>query len=193
MRKFSRKEIKNNLLGSLEVALLIPGAEKRFGDTPDEAIRSFLVPILLFPLSMVGIFLFPTPAMEGHSQNMITILYSLRFAISWALFFGCIYWLAGQYDRKERFCKFVIASNWISVPAIAICLPVLGLVLSGRYSADELYPFTVCLMLYTYVFTAFMAGRVLRLPWEMGAFIAIIGMATDNCVGNMINLFSSVL
>ena len=38
----------------------------------------------------------------------------------------------------------------------------------------------VCLMLYTYAFTGFMAAYVLRIPWELAGFIVFLGMCIND-------------
>jgi hypothetical protein len=38
-----------------------------------------------------------------------------------------------------------------------------------------------------------MAAKVLRLPWELAAFIAIIALMSDNYASGMVNYLSSVL
>lgn len=174
------KEIMRNLLGSLEVALFMPAARKRFGDSKEEAIRSFVVPILLFPLTLAAVYLYPKEAIAHNSANMLSLIYSLRMVAIWALFFGTVYWIAKEIDRKKYFYQFVIASNWLTVPATVVFIPVAWMLLAGIQTWEEIYPFMVCLLLYTYAFTAFMAAYVLRVPWELAGFIVFLGMAINN-------------
>ncbi len=175
-----RHEIMRNLLGALEVALFMPVARKRFGDTQDEAIRSFIVPILLFPLTIAVVQAFPKEQMADHSANMISLMYSLRMAGIWAIFFGTVYWITKGIDRKKYFFQFVIATNWLTVPATTVFIPVAWMLFAGIHSWEELYPFMVCLMLYTYAFTGFMAAYVLRIPWELAGFIVFLGMCIND-------------
>lgn len=186
-------EIKRNLLGSLEVALFMPIARQRFGDTKDEAIRSFFVPALMFPITLLAVYLYPQEQLSGHSVNMISLMYSLRMIAMWALFFGSIYWLAKEIDRKKHFYQFVIASNWLAVPASVVFIPVLWMVMNGAYSWAELYPFTICLILYTYAFTAFMAYYVMRIPWELAGFVVFIGMCISSSTLDMLYWVSDKL
>lgn len=174
------EEILRNLLGGLEVALFMPVARTRFGNTKDEAIRSFVVPILLFPLALLAVYNMPEESLTRHSANMISLMYALRMFGIWVLFFGTVYWIAREIDRKKHFYQFVIASNWLTVPATAVFIPVGWMLLAGMHSWEELYPFMVCLMFYTYAFTAFMAAYVLRVPWELAGFITFLGMCIND-------------
>lgn len=177
---FSMNEIKRNLLGSLEIALFMPQARNRFGSSPDEAWRSFIVPILLFPLTLLSVYLYPKAGISDHSANTIALLYSLRLGASWISYLGFVYFLVRRVDRREHFCQFVIASNWLSVPATFVFLPVAWGLMTGNYSWNELYPFMQSMMIYSYLFTAYMIGRVLRVPWELAGFIAITGFIIND-------------
>ena len=189
---FSKDEIKRNLLGGLEIALLMPSGAKRFGNSYDEAIRSFIIPILLFPLSLAALYFAPAPEIQGTSVNTVTLLFSLRLAFSWALFFGIIYWLMRHVDHLENFYRFIIATNWLSVPATVVFVPVAWMLLSGAFTWEELYPFIMFLVFYTYAFTAFMAIHVLIIPWELAGFIAFIAMTVDDSTLDIVKWIGGV-
>ncbi|PJB70296.1 MAG: hypothetical protein CO093_08500 [Alphaproteobacteria bacterium CG_4_9_14_3_um_filter_47_13] len=182
-----RQEIKRNLLGALEVALFMPVARTRFGDTKEEAIRSFIVPVLLFPLILIALYTYPQILMTdypetlaGQSPHVISLMYGLRMLAMWGAFFSTVYWIAREIDRKKYFYQFMIASNWLTLPATIIFLPVGWMLVTGAYSWHDLSAFTMFLMLYTYAFTAFMSAYVLRVPWELAGFIVFISMFLNN-------------
>lgn len=190
---FSVGEIRRNLLGSLEVALFMPDARGRFGDGYEEALRSFLIPALLFPLSLLAVYMYPRAEIAGASHNMIALLYSLRMVFVWLLFLGAVWMIVREIDRKEYFYKFVIANNWLTVPATLIFLPVAWLLISGAYSWNELYPLMVCIMGYTYIFTAFMAAYILRVPWELAGFISFIAICINQSTLDIVHQVGQAL
>ena len=189
---FSKAEIKRNLLGTLEVALLMPAGPKRFGNSYDEAARSFIIPILFFPLSLVALYLYPDAEIAAASKNTFSLLFSLRLFFSWLLFFGIIYWLMKRVDHLDHFYRFVTGTNWLAIPATVIFLPVAVMLLSGAFSWDELYPFMKFLMFYTYAFTAFLAIHALIIPWELAGFIAILAISVDDSTLNAIKWLTSL-
>lgn len=193
MISFSREEVRRNLLGALEVALFMPEARNRFSTSADEAIRSFMIPTLLLPATLLLVYIFPRPELADDSANTIAFLYSLRMVLSWVMFLGCIYWLVNNVNRREYFCQFVTATNWLTIPATLIYLPVALMIAGGAYSWTELYPFTVCLTVYTYAFTAFMAAYILRVPWELAGFVAVISVMVDNYTSDLIAFVSDKL
>jgi hypothetical protein len=190
---FTKQEIKRNLLGCLEVALFMPAARLRFGNTYDEAVRSFVIPILLFPTTLLMVFLHPAPDILHHSSNTVALLYSLRLAAIWFMFFGLVYWITRETGRKDHFYQFVTATNWLSIPATLIFAPVLWMLATGAHTWQELSPAMVCLLLYSYAYTAFMATHVLRVPWELAAFIVFISVGISDNTLNILHWVGSVL
>lgn len=190
---FSKQEIKKNLHGCLDVVLFMPMPKKRFGKTFEEAKRSFLIPLFLFPLTLMFVYLSPHSGYESEQANTFALLYSLRTASSWAIFFGLMYWLTGEIDRREHFYQFVTAINWLTIPATVIFIPIAYFILSHQASWDQLHMFSMCLMAYTYGFTAYMASRVLRLPWELGGFVAMISLMVHNGTTDIAQWVTSVL
>jgi hypothetical protein len=83
-------------------------------------------------------------------------------------------------DHLDNFYRFVVATNWLSVPATVVFLPVALMLLSGNFTWEQLYPFMMFLVFYTYAFTAFMAVHVLIIPWELAGFIAFVLMTVEN-------------
>ena len=186
-------EVKRNLLGSLEVALFMREGRDRFGDTLSEAIRSFSVPILLFPLTIATVTMYPSTGIADNSANTIALLYSLRLAFIWLFFFGSVYLITKEIDRKQYFYRFITATNWLTVPSTVVFIPIAYLLLAGTHTLDELYPIMVCIILYTYAFTAFMATHVLRVPWELAGFIVFVGMAISNSTMDILHWFGDMI
>lgn len=176
---FPKGEIKRNLLGCLEIALLMRQGRNRFGNNYDEAMRSFIVPILVSPLMLLVIMMYPSPEISEVSRNSLALMYALRMFAVTALFLGSVWWIVRELDRREYFLQFVTAMNWLSIPATVLIIPCLYLVFSGHYTWEELYPFTCMLMGYSYLFTAFMAAYVLRIPLELAGFITFISYAVN--------------
>lgn len=176
---FSAGEVKRNLLGCLEIALLMRKGRDRFGNDYDEAMRSFIVPILLSPVVLLVIMLYPAPEISEISRSTLALVYALRMFAVMALFLGAVWWIVGELDRREYFLQFVTAMNWLSVPATVVILPALYLVFSGMYSWQEIYPITAVLVGYSYLFTGFMAAYVLRIPLELAGFITFLSYVVN--------------
>ncbi|MCB1651768.1 MAG: hypothetical protein KDI46_06935 [Alphaproteobacteria bacterium] len=175
--------VKQNLLGALEIALFMKKGAQRFDAGKSAMIKSFIIPIILLPLSLLTVLSgHPNQGIDTASLQILAGLYSLRMVISLAAFLGFVYFMAKTMDREEDFNRFVTANNWISIPAAALMLPATMLFLNGNHSWEEIYPLMVFITLYAYAYTGFMATYVMRIPYEMAGFIAIGGLAIHHNV-----------
>ncbi len=190
---FTKAEVKRNLIGALEVALFIPDARKRFGNTTGEAVRSFFVPLLLLPIGVFMIYLQPEFLNLKKFANGFTILYCFEAAISLCAFVFFVRWIAQKIGRLEHFNQFVIALNWLFVPSTLLLMPIFVMLLTGMHSWHELYPLSICAVVYTYSFMGYMAKCILRVPWEIGGFLAIVSLMIDSFLQQMLQLVNSVV
>lgn len=175
---FNRVEIRQNLLGCLEIALFMPGGAQRFCATRQSMMKSFAIPMLLLPLTLLTVIAaHPDPALSTQSARILIAVYSLRMFVYLALFLGFVYFMARTMEREENFYRFATANNWLAIPAALLSAPLVFAFLNGFYSWNEVYPFLVFITLYSYAYSAFMVTFVMRVPWEFACFIAISGMA----------------
>jgi hypothetical protein len=190
---FSGEEIKRNLIGCLETALFMPTARRYFGNSAGEACRSFIIPVLMFPVTIFAFYLYPKPELADKSLELVTILYAVRVAVAWLLSLGTIYWILRGIEREQYFFQFVTAYNWLAIPCTVVVLPVLWMLYSGSHSGGEILPLLLFLIGYSYVFTAFMAAYVLRIPWQLAGFIVILTMAVNDGTMNVVSWVGSII
>lgn len=190
---FSRDEIKSNLLGCLEVALFMPAGPKRFGNTYQQAVNSFIVPALLFPASLIALSFSNVLEVSSASRSIVVMLLAMRTLLVWLLSFGAVAWILKRVDHTEHFYRFVIASNWLSIPATVIFIPVFWMVSNGAYSWSELELFILFLVFYTYAFSAYMAVYALVIPWELAWFFTMIAMVINDGTLNLVQWIGILL
>jgi hypothetical protein len=175
---FNRGELRQNLTGCLEIALFMPRGAERFCASYKGMIKSFAIPLLLLPLTLLTVIAaHPDPALTSSSAKILVVIYSLRTFIYLAMFLGLVYCMARQMDREEHFYRFATANNWLAIPAAILSVPLILAFLNGAYEWNEVYPLLVFITLYSYAYSTFMITFVMRLPWELACFIAIAGMA----------------
>lgn len=171
---FSRDEIKSNLLGCFEVFLFMRRGMDRFVVSPGAAVKSFVIPIVCLPLTLV--------VMIGMSQAGMPAVWVfahvVRMVLSLTLYLLAVYYLVKQYGLEGYFYQFLVAINWMNISGLVFVLPIVGGLLMGAdMSSFESY--TIFITLASYVYLAFVVTHCFRMPWEMGGFIAIVGMAID--------------
>lgn len=175
---FVKKEIRENLLGCLETALFMRGGSDRFCDTRKGMVKSFAIPALLLPITLITVlYAHPSGDLNATSVNFLIAIYTLRLFVYLGLFLAFVYTMAATMDKLEEFFRFATANNWLTIPAAVLMLPLVVSFTTGHHTWADIYPMMVFITLYSYAYTAFMAARVMRVPVELGCFIAIAGMA----------------
>lgn len=172
--------IRRNLLACLETALFMKQGPERFSISKQAMKRSFLIPFLVLPLTIsTMIAAHPDPDLSMGAIHAIALVYGLRTVLYLAGFMAFIYFMAKSMDRVENFARMVTANNFLVLPAAVLMLPLSIAFMNGGYTWVEVYPLMVCITLYSYAYTAFMAAYVLKIPKELAIFVSICSMAIN--------------
>ncbi len=172
---FTKQELKTNLMGCLDIFLFMPSGIDRFSSAPRDAMRSLVIPLGLMPVILVVMAMMS----QGVSLTLLISLNTLRIGLSFVLFLTAVYFLTKHFGREAYFYKFLNVSNWINIPGLILLLPiVIGLFMG--YEMKNMESYAVFISLVGYVYSAFVITHCFRLPWELGGFIAIIGLAIDD-------------
>ena len=170
-------EIRQNLLGCLEIALFMRRGAERFSSDISMMKKSFIVPALSLPLTCAIVLAAHPHDTSGVITNILITIYSLRLIIYLPCFLGLVYLMAKNLDKVENFQRFATANNWLMLPSVVLMIiPVIGM-LTGHYNWADIQPLLMIVTLYSCACVAFMATHVMRIPWELASFVAICGLA----------------
>ncbi len=185
---FTKQEFKQNLLGCFEIFLFMPKGLDRFDVTPAKAIKSFLIPLAFLPLILAAI----VGLSEEFSPSLVIFLNVLRITFSALLFLAAVYFLTKQFDRHDKFYKFLMVSNWLNINGLILASPILiGMAMGQAAETFEVY--AVFIEIVGYVYSAFVITHCFRLPWELGGFIAIVGLAINENLFELSNYARDML
>lgn len=178
-----KQELKENLLGCFEIILLMRSGIDRFKCTSREnAIKSFIIPVIFLPLVLTVLVV---TSAEGYSIPFILSVHLIRIVAGLTIGLSIIYFVSKQYERHEHFYKFLVIVNWFSLFDIILVSPVLFYIFSGA-DATEIEAYAVFITLLGYIYSAFIITHCFRMPWQMGGFVAIIGMAIDESMWDIL-------
>lgn len=169
------KEIKRNLLASFEIYLFMPRGVERFEVTPEKAIRSFLIPITLMPLAIIAMIHFS----GVQFYTAFVAINIVKMFLAMGLFFTAVYFLTKHFERHQYFYRFVMISNWLNILGLVLLLPIFVGIFMGIPQKD-MESYAIFSSLLGYVYSAFVLTHCFRLPWELGGFMAIVGLAIDD-------------
>ncbi len=179
---FTSQEIRQNLLGCLEIALFMPKGSERFAADKEAMTRSFLIPLLFLPISIAVVLSAHPGALDAGSMQVMGGIYAMRLFVYLGAYLALIFAMTkvlneSAEDHLQDFYRFATANNWLTIPAAMLMAPLVLSYMSGNHEWGDIYPLMVFIALYSYAYTAFMAARVLRIPMELAVFVSVAGMA----------------
>ena len=182
---FSKTEIKRGLLGCFEISLFMREGIDRFADDKNAALRSFIWPLIFLPFVLFSFSYHST----GFSMPLLLSLHGVRMFVSFMLFLAVVYLVSKCYERQQHYLKFITVFNWLNIQSFIFALPILIALISHSYGVESYASYdalvgnyesyAVFMSLLGYVYCAFVLTHTFRIPWELGGFVAIVGMAID--------------
>ena len=170
--------VKQNILGTIEISLLLGKGAERFSYDTKNTYLSFIIPLLLLPLTLITVFYaHPNGQLADGATQILTAIYTLRVFVHLGLYLAFVYTMSKTLGKASEFKRFITANNWLTLPAAIAMTPLLALFINGSHSWQEVYPMMVVITLYSYVYSGFMIAKVLKIPYELAGFIAVAGMA----------------
>ena len=176
---FTKSEIKKNLLGCFEIALFMSKGIERFDETKIAAVKSLVVPLVLTPIIVILMVM----VSSDFATEVLIPLHVGRIILTMVITWAIVYLLSKHFNRDQYFWRFVTVSCWTNIIGFLLLLPIAIGVLSG-YAFAVFEPYALFSSIVGYVYAAFIATYVLKCPWELGGFVAIVGMGVSE---NMID------
>ncbi len=177
-------QIKDALMGCLEIPLFMKTGATRFQNTIQAAKTSFLVPILvIFPVAEVAKV---NSDFTDHSYIWLLGFFAMMLALNMLFFFGASYACMVALEKKDKFPAYITSMNWLSLTSLVINMPFLLLVYFGIYSYDEMYNLFIFLILFGTTYQAFLITHLLRINWMLGAAISIMGILIDDGIRQLL-------
>ncbi len=174
---FSKEEVKSNLLGCFETMLFMKGGTDRFMVSKSATLRSFYIPLLMFPF-LVAIYLTKSTGVE---LPILIILLAIKVAAPLALYMLIVNQFCKKLDLEEHFYRFAIAYNWFEIPMLVLYLPIIFAAFYGGIDHPQIQSYTIFCLLVGYMFTGYIAYKTLNISWELGVLLGVVAMAVfDN-------------
>ncbi len=170
------QNIRQKLLGVLELHLFMRRGVERFTASRRDMALSFIVPALLFPVAMAGVFMASRPEIAGLSAGEVIALYTVRKIAVMVLSLYIFYAVGKALDRHEEFIRFITISNWSDLGGLVVGLPVyISMALHQEWMST--YGLFTVVSFYSLAVFGYTVMRAFRLSWEMGVVAAAVGLA----------------
>lgn len=187
---FSKNEIKQNLIGCAEIMLFMQSGIERFEQiSKKDAVKSFVIPVLLLPLVLTILVL---TSKEGYTTLYLIMVHSTRIIAGIIAYLLVVFYFSRLLKRREHFAKYVVVVNWSGLINVLLLPPILIYALSGA-ELQGIEAYAVFVALLGYVYLGFILTFALRIPWEMGGFMAVIGIFVDETMWDILFYFCGEL
>lgn len=167
-------DVKARLRGSFDLLLLFGRGISAFSGTRQDALRSFLIPVFLLPISMACSVLYPPRGMDATDYTtmdvIVFVLVQNILSYTGAIL---VMWMIGYiFDRRSTLWLFWEALNWTSLLQMAAVLPFYALAVTGWLPRDQTDKIFIAIGIYFYVVVACIANRALKLNWQLAGAVA---------------------
>ncbi len=172
--------MRTKLRGAFDLALLFGRGIKAFSGDMPAALKSFLIPLLLFPFSLALSALYPPRHLhEGFGLMQVLGVSALQSMLSFTSFTVLTYFFAMAVDRKKEVLLFFEANNWTGLVGFLMTLPFFALAIFGSMGRDEMDYAFIMVFVYFSIVTACIAYSALRLNWQLAGFIGCLAVVGD--------------
>jgi len=179
--------IKNRLIGGLDLTFLFSRGIERFSGTKQEALVSLIPVLITIPPSIVFAYFYPPKGMEagyGHGQVLFTVMlhFTLAFAISNLVIAG----ICTALDKRDKFWLFFSAGNWTGLAFSIVTSPLVIIACYGLVEREEMDRAFALVTIYSYIVTACIAWRALKINWQLAGAASIAVLFVDQELGHAI-------
>lgn len=157
--------VQNHLRGTLEVFLLRPDAVARFSPGLAAMLLSFLIPVLVLPLSYFfdQMMVRATGRLEMQTPGQFVFAVAVQVAVTIA----AVYLFCRIEQKGRQFFRVVTIGNWMTLAAILPFLVMLTVYMGSRDDpalfATGLFLF--CFSVYTMLCSAMVLKTLLEISW----------------------------
>lgn len=181
------RDIKTKIIAGFELLLLVSRGVKKFKGEKQEALKSFIIPFALFPVSLWFSFVYPPKGMEnGYPDSAIFAVVTGKFLIALIFTLVAVSYVSKLLKKADKFWLFVEASNWTSVAMSVVSIPFMVAAIYGFFPREEMDRILALLEVYGYVVTACIAWRAFETFWQIAGAIAILTLFVNQETGHLL-------
>jgi hypothetical protein len=89
-----------------------------------------------------------------------------------------VFFFCKKVNRLEFLYQYIIVQNWFEIALLALIAPIFILMGMGA-PLEQFESYAIFITLLSYVYSGFILTHALRIPWEMGGFIAVSFLFID--------------
>lgn len=168
-------DFKNKMVGAFGLLMLFSDGLKKFSGTKQAAVRSLLIPLLMFPVSLWFSTIYPPKGMEkGYGIDVILTYVTAHTAISFLFATISVYIIAHLLKCREKFWLYLEASNWTGLAFALVTLPFAAMAAYEVFPREEMDRIIAIITMYSYAVTACIVWKSFQTFWQIAGATAIL-------------------
>lgn len=183
----SVSEIVQSIKGVVRLARFDASGMAFLDTTPEGALRSFWVALLVLPPYALLIAVRDGGELTDLPLGYTLLVESLAYVVGWTAFPAVMHIVARLMDRADEYPAMVAAYNWSAVLQMVLQLPLILLMLGGIVDDDGGIGYAFVILAIIMVYIWFILKTSLRINGIAAAGLVIIELLTTALVSDYAN------
>lgn len=174
-------DFKNKMTGAFGLLMLFSDGLNKFSGTKQAALKSLLIPLLLFPVGMWFATIYPPKGMEeGYGLDVILTYVAAQTVISFLFATLAVYVVAHLLKCGEKFWLYLEASNWTGLAFAIVTLPFVAMAAYEIFPREEMDRIIAIITMYGYLVTACIVWKSFRTFWQIAGATSVLTLFVNN-------------
>lgn len=186
--------LKSKLKGSFDLVFLFGRGIEPFeqDNTKRAGLYSLWICAFSFLISLAAAWLWPPQDLATVAKPQV-VLTMIGETIVGTIISVLVLWLAAiALDRKDRFWIAFQAGNWVAIPLNLIGAPFVLLAVAEWYPREKMDSIFTILQCYTFIVSACIYYRGLKINWELAGFLACFGYVIGKAIQDFADTLNGV-
>lgn len=166
-----KQTLKHSAIGAFETVIMMPTVLEHFTSRKEDALRSFIFPLLLYPIILLSF------SMRNHTHDLGALgLHALTVWGGLLGFYAIMFYVAKWRGGLAYFWQYLNMANAQYMVTALLLIPVFLMVFNGAADGPFFDQYWLFYLFINMVLTGFIITKALRLNWYLGGFFAVLSL-----------------
>lgn len=179
--------VREKVRGTFDLFLLFGRGIKPFEKegTFKHAMRSLWFVALSMPLGYLSAYIHHPEGLADAPFKDVAIIITGFGILSFIVGIAISYLFAIVMGKKDRFWLWFQAGNWMTIPNLAVGLPVIAVAALDHYPRQDIDNILTLLLYYGVLVNGCLCFRALKIGWEMAGFFTCMSVFIAQQIWNI--------
>ena len=179
-----KQTLKHSAIGAFETVIMMPTVLEHFTPRKEDALRSFIFPLLLYPLALLSF------SMRNHTHDPGALgLHALTVWGGMFFFYAIMFYVAEWRGKQAYFWQYMNMANAQCIASAVLLSPVFLMIFNRADDGPFFDQYWIFFIFANTVLGAFIIAKALRLNWYLGGFFAILNLYISDIGGRIVQAY----